>query len=435
MTLFRVGGGSLVGEGDQVGGGEVVVLVVQDATHAQTADGVTLIEAIVLVVGDAAHAQTADTVTIAPPVVNAAPTLRVWRWAVGNHSSAVPELLLSNIKNRRVTWRLRSSADASFTMLGNDAQAGDVEELISDVWCYRDGDLVYRGRVGPTSDDIGVDRHGVTVTTGDYRAVLERRMLYADSTLVFAAVDQADIAWSLIDDTQGRTGGALGITEGAHGPTGVTRDRTYEPGQYIAPLITQLGEVVDGFDWEIDADLVFNVFHPERGSNGGVVLDYGGIVASVQRSVDPGAYFNALRLSGADALTAETREVAGLGVLPEGRWDRQAGEPSVLVQSALDERADLLIDEGAVISPTYVVTLKPDRWEGPSHIFLGDTVRLVVKSLPRLNVDVSQRVYEVTASIDDDGKETVSLAIGSSDTLRRRQAPDLSTRVADLERR
>lgn len=358
-----------------------------------------------------------------------------WRWAIGQSSGTAPEEALSRPKARRVTWRLRDSADAAFTMRGTDPQAGAVEELITDLWCYRDGALVYRGRVGPTEDDVG-DVHNVSVTTGDYRAVLARRMLFDDSTLVFTADDQADIAWALIDDTQARTGGDLQIIEGAHGATGITRDRTFEAGQYVGQLVTQqLSEVIDGFDWEIDPYLTFNLFYPERGSDNGVVLDYGGIVASVRRTVDPSNYFNALRLSGADALTAETREAAGLGALPEGRWDRQIGEPSVLVQSSLDERADLLIVEGAVISPSYVVTLKANRWEGPDHIFVGDTVQLVVRSLPRLDVNVAQRVYEVSAAVDDDGKEVVQLTIGSSDTLRRRQLPSLSTRVADLERR
>src|SRR5690606_9835308 len=98
----------------------------------------------------------------------------------------------------------------------------------------------------------------------------------------------------------------LGIDKGWTGtsPTGIDRDRTYEAGDSIGQRIQELSEVIDGFDWDISpvsaSGLQLDVWHPMRGSDRGVVLIYGGLVAHVQREVNPSDYANALRYTGAE---------------------------------------------------------------------------------------------------------------------------------------
>lgn len=338
-------------------------------------------------------------------------------------------------KQRRVAWRLDDSAEASFTIRGTHEQAGAITELVTDLIVYVDGVPLYRGTVGPTGDELAGVGHDVNVSTGDYRARLHRRILYAANQLVWTGVEQRTILWNLVQETQGNAGGDLGITDGTSSGAAVARDRTYAAGQNIGEAMDQLGRVIDGFEWEVDATLALNRWNPQRGENRGIVLDYGGLVRRARREVNPADFFTSLRLNGDDALVAEEREDVDIATRPEGRWDKQLGETSIVLQTTLEERADRLIEDGPVVQPSYVVTLAPDRWEGPGHIWLGDTVRLRIRSLPRLDVDAEMRVHEVAATLNTNGRPTIELVLNAPRPDFMRRLPHLSRRLTDLERR
>lgn len=356
-----------------------------------------------------------------------------WQFIIGDGGQEQAELV--DATSRQVTWRVDAAAEASFDLPGSSPRAGAITELVTDLHVRLDGDKLYRGRVGGTSDTLDADQHKVSVQTADYRAVLGRRILWSDDTLVYTADDQSDIFWGLINDTQARDGGDLSITRGLGTVTGVTRDRTFEAGKNIGEALTQLGEVIDGFDWDIDANLQANVYYPERGGNAGVVLDYGGAVTGVTRQVDPSTFFTALRFNGADGLVAAEVVAADITTRQEGRWDFQQGETDIAEQATVDDRAERLLDLGQVISPAYTLRLKRGFWQGPSHIWLGDTCRIIVRSLPRLDVNATARVYEIKASIDDNGDADIDLTIGAPVPSLWRRLPTLSRRLTDLERR
>jgi hypothetical protein len=372
------------------------------------------------------------------------------RWQlVAGPASGGHELGLSEARSRRFVFKLNDPHEVGFTLDGRHPQADYLEELQTDVhvlWTSDAGQtqILTRCRVGNTGDDIGDAQHATTYTALDYRAVLAARRLYDSSQLTWTGIDQAEIAWGLVEQTQTLVGGNLGISKRWMGttPTGVLRDRTYEVRDSIGERIQELSEVIDGFDWEITpasaSALTLDVWSPQRGVDRGVVLEYGGLVSQVRREVNVADYGNAIQLTGDDnatpAVTPEVRDVADLATRTEGRWDRVYGDTGLTTQAALAQRADWQLSVAQVIQPVYTLTLRQGGWEGPDHIWLGDPVRLVVRS-GRLRVDTSLRVHEIAVSPSGDGDDTVQVTVGGPRPDFRRRPADFDRRLRNLERR
>jgi hypothetical protein len=176
------------------------------------------------------------------------------------------------------------------------------------------------------------------------------------------------------------------------------------------------------------------VWFPQRGSNRGVVLQQGGLMAEATVTVDPGAYANAIRYTGADTLTADELEAGDLGQMPQGRWDATFGDTTLLLQTTLDERAEWQLGWSQVVRPVWTVTLRRGAWDGPSHIWLGDTVR-VIADAGGLDTDTTARVYEVAVTLDGDGTETVQLTLNGPRQRYAWRARDVEKRLRNLERR
>ncbi len=351
----------------------------------------------------------------------------------------LPDWQLTEAKSRNVTLRLTEPSEASFTLDGTSRDAGRIKELVTDVWLFRDGRPLYRGRVGLTGDDLDEDRHGMAVSSADYRAVLGRRLLREGDPLTYTQVDQAQLAWNLISITQGRTGGSLGIVRGSGQATGVLRDRTWEPGETVLHYLDLLANVQDGFDYDLapsgtSTALSFDVFYPLRGTDRQVVLDFPGAIAKGSRQVDPGQYANSVRVSGDETVVPARATAANVGTADEGRWEAQVGDTTILEAATLTARAQAELALAQVVTPSWTVTLRPNFWGGPDHIWLGDPVTLAVRS-GRLSALTSLRVQELGIALDDNDEETVSLTLGQVPPDRRWRLRTIDRRLISLERR
>jgi len=377
------------------------------------------------------------------------PRLRT-RWQlVAGPATGGHEIGLTEAKDRKYVARLTEPSELSFQLDGRHPQADVLspDELATDVyllWTSPAGTtrILDRQRAGAgVGDDITDTEHRVQVNCLDYRAVLNRRRLYEGDTLTYTGVDQGEIAWRLIQATQARTGGDLGISRAWSGntPTGVTRDVEYAAGDSIGERIQELSEAVDGFDWAITpvsaSALQLQVWYPQRGVDRGVVLVAGGnLVARARREFNASDYANAIRYSGADGLTPQELEAEDLAARPEGRWDAVYGDTTLTTQDMLNQRAAWQMEWAQVVRPTWTVTLRRGAWDGPDHIWLGDPVRLVVYS-GRLKTDQVLRVYEVEIDLDGDGGETVTLSLGGPRPDYRRRPRQTERRLTNLERR
>ncbi len=367
-----------------------------------------------------------------------------WTFAVGAWTG-LPDTVLPQITSRRVTWRLAGNSDATFTIDSELPEAGQIHELISDLWVLWKGRPVYRGRVGTTGDTGDGSAYSTTVNAVDYRDILRRRQLYEGDTLSWLNLDQALIGWNVLSQTQARPGGDLRIVRGAGQATGVLRDRTdYQPGKSVGEALDQLSAVDNGFDYDFSVvldgnrrpttGLGYDVYYPARGVDRRVVLNHPGAIASFNRTADPSGYANALRVTGDTALAAVRVEASDIATRPEGRWDAQFGDTSIVNAGTLAARAKAELAARQLVLASWTVTLADSVWQGPDHIWLGDPITLAVQK-GRLNVVGTLRVQELSVALDESSVPTVSLTLGAPPPHSRWNLRRLDRRLQALERR
>jgi hypothetical protein len=95
---------------------------------------------------------------------------------------------LTVARNRKLTMRLTGPSDLTFDLPGTHGEAYNIDELLTDAhvrWTSADGVrwMLFRGRVGSSSDAGSIDEHRMTVTALDYRGVLARRRLWHGTSL------------------------------------------------------------------------------------------------------------------------------------------------------------------------------------------------------------------------------------------------------------
>lgn len=333
-------------------------------------------------------------------------------------------LELTRAKSRKFTVKLEDPSDLGFSIDARHPESASLQELVTDVHVLFNPEVgqpvqrLFRGRVGNTGRTGDRDSSTKTVPVVDYRGILNERRLWSWNTLDYSGLDQGEIVWALISQTQANTGGDLGISKGWTGttPTGVVRtDQLYELHESIGERIKKLAETIGGFDWDIiptsDSALSLQVYYPERGSNRGEVLVWGGNVTTYNREVVVADYRNAISQSGAEDLLAREVEATDLATRLEGRWDGSFGDTNLLTQQQVDERAAWQALESQVIQPTYTLELKAGWWKGRNHIWPGDYVRVTIHDAD-LRVDDVLKVFEMSIDINDGGSETVQLTVG-----------------------
>ena len=383
-----------------------------------------------------------------PPLITPGPPASLrpasWAWLIGQaapHAAYITELSQARARSLRLRAPADAFHEASFLIDGRHPEAASFTELSSDLTVMRDGAFLFRGRIAPTSDSIDGFRHDVQVTAMDYRELLRRRMIFSGDTKDWTSTEQFDICWSILNATQGRAGGDLGIAKGAgKSGTGVTRTVSFAAGDMIGDKISEMGQTTSGFDWFINSyaadDLRFDLFYPYTGADRGIVLEFGaGLVAGMQRQVDPSTFANSIYLTGdsSKSLTPIQEDAAGIGTAAQGRFDQVVGT-NIKTSTYLQARADWYLADAQVVMPSYIVNLYPGAWNGPDHIWIGDTVRLRIRS-GRLDVDAPYRVLEIAVELGESNEERITLTIGRIPQDLRKLVPRMLRRLRDLDLR
>jgi hypothetical protein len=335
------------------------------------------------------------------------------------------------------------TSDFTCDLIGTAPDAAQVAELTTDVQVIYGGKLLYIGRVGACQDTVDSGGHVLSAAATDYRGVLGRRAIASDvpgGTLSPSGVDQALIVWNLIAYTQGRAGGQLGIAKGVGQSTGKTRTMTFTLGDYIADDITTVAQLDGGFDWQVTpygrADLRLDIFTPVQGTDNGVVFTPGdGRVVSIVRTTDPSTFGNAIFETGQAPPSGSKPSVASVEQINPGeqRFDKVIGS-NITLTAALADDATAQLARAQVLVPAYVITLKPGSWGGPSDVWMGDLVTVVINS-GRLTVNDQLRVMELAFTIDANGQETLALTVGIKLLDYNKQLPKILRRLRYLETR
>lgn len=348
-----------------------------------------------------------------------------WRYVI-TATDGTPIGELTAAKSKQVSWFLNSAATASFTIDGRHPEALLPQELATDLIVYdNEGVKRFRGRMGTSGDVIAAPGHVTTFSAVDYRGVLDRRLLFVSPAVLleFIAADQGDIINRLLQFTTPEIPHTVP-------ETGTIQTITFAVGAKVSDSINQMANTATGFDWEVDANLSLNLFSPQRGSVRVAVLEYGGSVLSVGRTLDTTQFANFLRFSGDPSLIPNALGPAGdTSVI--GVWDLQITDTTILDQATLDAKALYEIETLSVLTPSYQLVLK-DGWWDPSQLWLGDTAQVVVKS-GRVNEVSQQRVSKVQVQSADDGGEVVTITTGPVPPTDVQRQLDLANSLARLE--
>lgn len=351
-----------------------------------------------------------------------------WSWAIGPGASQLDPRptreLGAAAYGRTITWRTRGHAVAQFSIDGRSEIAAEIEELATDLWCWRNQQLMFRGRITTMPDRLNATSHQLQVTAIDYRGMCGYRTLWNDPP-AWTNTDQAEILWGLLDHSQSKPGGDWGITRGLI-PAGTPRDRPagyYAPAKNLLDAMTELGNVQGGFEWEISPEMELNVWSPRRGVVRTANLDFGGQVAEVEATTDPSRFGNAVIVTGGQDTLPVVEETDDLAADPRGRWEQTRSWASVTRQESLVERAPVVLADSVALAAPLTVTFgtaQPaghvvdggnSRWTGPDMLWLGDVTPVRVNSGRLAGMPLMQRVMEMQITPGDSGTETVRVSL------------------------
>lgn len=147
----------------------------------------------------------------------------------------------------------------------------------TEIWLLRNEEKVY---VGPLWNATASSKENtITCDSQSIESYLSLRRISADVT---KSGPRSEIAWSLIDDSQNKTNGDLGITKGTvQDAPSMTIKYARKEGIIIADAIDEFASEADsGFDWEIDVNRKFNTYYPRIQARSRVRLEYLGNITS-----------------------------------------------------------------------------------------------------------------------------------------------------------
>ncbi len=251
------------------------------------------------------------------------------------------------------------------------------------------------------------------------------------ANLSYTAADQFAIARALIDAMQAQAGGNVGINTGS-GSSGVTRDRNY-PGyqrKNIGDALTELGDVINGFDWAVDVAWSagapaknLNLSYPRRGRIAGTT---GLIFESGKNLLDYTFEEDGTRSARVvDALGAG--DGANMLISTAARTDLiDAGYPltaetlafkDVQVQATLDGHANAQVNARAATPTFLTVSIDPDDIDGGlGHWITGDDVQVRISddNFPATSAGPGYSAYHriLSYKVSFDPGERVDVVLG-----------------------
>lgn len=279
-----------------------------------------------------------------------------------------------------------------------------------ELWIHRGSSRVFQGPI------IGLQIAGEPATW-TFRAAgllyyLRYMILLPGSTLAFSGVDQHTIAKTLVDDWQDLSYGHFGLDTSAITESGVNRDRTYVAGDRVYQRLIELAEVDNGFEVWTTEDREIMLGTKGTDLTGSVVLDRRGITnPSLAISVAEGDIASEVYASNTDGTAPLTSTKAATAVRESfGRVGISASFDGVTVQGTLDDHAQSLLDARGRPLVVPQPELIPVTGAGVEDFGVGDTIQFV----PRIGVDgvvLERRVLRRRVAVDDDGNETISVAL------------------------
>ncbi|HEX4503882.1 MAG TPA: hypothetical protein VH187_22375 [Scandinavium sp.] len=333
-----------------------------------------------------------------------ATTQAPWTMAVGPWNTG-PVVAVANARGRQFNFQVDDSSKFTFTLNGNDTVFQYITELVTDVWVYRYGQLFWRGRIGATSDAIDEQSNVVTLNCFDYREWLGRQILGPGATLSWRAQTSAKVINDMLVWILGRPGLQPQLTLDASGlPTSTINFDTL-----VGGTVKDVVASMNGFGWQVIpvSQLGLNLkavspFYYRR--NDVFVMEYGGAVAQVARSLDTGNFADSVFASGDMALAPIVQDATGIATAPQGRIMAAASDPSIVDHSHLVAFANQQATNMQLVAAAWTCVLKKGVWINQADAWVGDIIKFIVKS-GRININDNYRITQMDLTLSDDGAD------------------------------
>lgn len=220
-----------------------------------------------------------------------------WKFILATTSTSAAIGELANARARQLQITLNKPGSLSFSLHMEDTLATRIAPITTFIQAYRNGVLKWSGPVWTIEEDV--PDNFMKVTAMGWLELLNHQIIMADVN--YSAVDAGTIATNLLALANAQR--ATGITAGSVTAT-QTRTRAYKAYQNIGQEIAALSSVEAGFDYEVTASKVFNVYSQRMTDQTSIVFGYNfgpNNVASVNRTSDASTLLNKIIVLGKNA--------------------------------------------------------------------------------------------------------------------------------------
>jgi hypothetical protein len=328
--------------------------------------------------------------------------------------------IFTEATNKSYSYQLNRAGKASFTLpiTSDRLTTFPIYLGVTRLLIYRGNILIWSGVVWEMEENASIDEGTVNIQCTEIFHILSEKR-YTSNT--YTATDAGQIAWGLINTTQGLTGGNLGLTQGTIEAT-QNRDRTYLD-EKIGEKIIQLTEVNNGFDFLITPSIKintlgeFNVYSKRGITITDIKLEYGdGLRNNIQvwrRAKTLSHMANSIVVEGEGLGDAKVTSTITDTVLIEavGLLEDRKQEKSISVQATLDTRAAEVLRVKKTEQPIYDLTLN-NAYDDFGRYDIGDIVLVKIKS-GYVNINTNMRIYGIEVRVADGGEEQIKLTVST----------------------
>lgn len=324
------------------------------------------------------------------------------------------------LKQRKYTLQLNRPMIATASILATDPHA-----IRSDIGGLQPGAHEMKIRRGGTAQETVLQLAKLDVSGDENNIGLSFEWhgiaSYFQDALIYpqaAAYSSTTLPWDWIETFQARTGADLGITEGSYTGTPPTRQKTIQQEAELLSTIQQVAESGNGFDFNINTDRQWVEWHTQRGSDNGLVLEYGVNLNNFSYTEDTsaGQITNTIFVVGPPGSQVVTATDA-TSRTTYGRREAAASffadfEDSTVTDGQLQAHADKIIAERPTpkIVPSLRINANHESLEWGSYN-LGDTVNFRARIADYTTIDAEYRIVQIDVELDDNDNETISLGL------------------------
>lgn len=291
-----------------------------------------------------------------------------------------------------------------------------IRKGFTDVWAYRDGFGIFRGRLMDIDESFG-ENGGLSLKFIDYRGLLDA-VSGVDPAFTYTNLEQTDLIWKVLQNSE--TNSPLGLSKGTWAATTVLLDGSVDLDVSAWDVIHQITTSDLGPDLSIDMDNKVNLYWPGRGTDRGVVLDIGGLINGGSISSSMSGYSNVVRqYAGSKLVDKKAVQIPPFlytndaSIEQNGRWFTAVKNPtpSLTTEAMRDAYGRAIVRKVSNLEPQFTLPFAMGGWRGPQMMFLGDPVGVHVPyGLHR--GDYKSRVIGLKINVDSNLNETVTTDVG-----------------------